>query len=207
MDREMSEPKAVAQELVEVVPGIFHWAIEDERIGGHISAAHAVVGADGAILIDPLPLAEAAMARLGPVSAILVTAGSHQRSSWRLRRELEVPVWMPALAQEIEEEPDERYGHDELLPGDLLALFTPGAGTTQHTLLLDDRVAFVPDLLVRPPGSELGLVPAEYMHDPDQARQSLERLVDEHVFDVLCLSHGVPVTEGPEAAIRAALAG
>lgn len=206
MDGEMSEPKAVAQELVEVVPGIFHWAIEDERIGGHISAAHAVVGADGAILIDPLPLAEEAMARLGPVSAILVTAGSHQRSSWRLRRELEVPVWMPALAREIDEEPDERYGHDELLPGDLLALFTPGAGTTQHTLLLDDRVAFVPDLLLRPPGSELGLVPAEYMHDPDQARQSLERLVDEHVFDVLCLSHGVPVTEDPGAAIRAALA-
>lgn len=206
MDGEMSEPKAVAQELVEVVPGIFHWAIEDERIGGHISAAHAVVGADGAILIDPLPLAEEAMARLGPVSAILVTAGSHQRSSWRLRRELGVPVWMPALAREIDEEPDERYGHDELLPGDLLALFTPGAGTTQHTLLLDDRVAFVPDLLVRPPGGELALVPAEYMYDPDQARQSLERLVDEHVFDVLCLSHGAPVTEDPGAAIRTALA-
>ena len=201
----MSEPKAVAQELVEVVPGILHWAIEDERIGGHISAAHAVVGEDGAILIDPLPLAEEAMAQLGPVAAILVTAGSHQRSAWRLRRELEVPVWMPALAQEIDEEPDERYGHDEVLPGDLLAVFTPGAGTTQHTLLLDDRVAFVPDLLLRPPGGELALVSAEYMHDPEQARQRLERLVEEHVFDVLCLSHGVPVTEDPEAAIRAAL--
>ncbi|HEY6031782.1 MAG TPA: MBL fold metallo-hydrolase [Gaiellaceae bacterium] len=203
----MSEPKAVAQELVEVVPGILHWAIEDERIGGHISAAHAVVGGEGAVLIDPLPLAAEAMAQLGPVTAILVTAGSHQRSAWRFRRELEVPVWMPALAREIDEDPDERYGHDDVLPGDLLALFTPGAGTTQHTLLLDDRAAFVPDLLLRPPGGELALVPAEYMYDPDQARQSLERLVDEHVFDVLCLSHGVPVTEDPEAAIRAALAG
>lgn len=203
----MSEPKAVAQKLEEVVPGVFHWAIEDERIGGHISAAHAVVGEDGAVLIDPLPLAEEAMAQLGPVAAILVTAGSHQRSAWRLRRELGAPVWMPALAHEIDEDPDERYGHDDVLPGELLAFFTPGAGTTQHTLLLDDRVAFVADLLSRPPGAALGLVPAEYMHDPDQARQSLERLVDEHVFDVLCLSHGVPVTEDPEGAIRAALAG
>ena len=114
---------------------------------------------------------------------------------------------MPALAREIDEDPDERYGHDDVLPGDLLAVFTPGAGTTQHTLLLDDRVAFVPDLLSRTPGAPLGLVPAEYMYDPDKARQSLERLVDEHVFDVLCLSHGVPVTEDPEGAIRAALAG
>jgi hypothetical protein len=44
------------------------------------------------------------------------------------------------------------------------------------------------------------------MHDPEEARRSLERLVDEHRFDVLCLSHGVPVTDDPVAQIRAALA-
>lgn len=203
----MSEPKAVAERIEEVVPGVLHWHLADDRIGGHTSAAHAVVGEEGTVLIDPLPLAAEAAAQLGPVSAILLTTGSHQRSAWRLRRELDVPVWVPALARAIDEEADERYGHGDVLPGDLLAVFTPGAGTTQHTFLLDDRVAFVPDLLMRPPGESLSLVPGEYMHDPEQARQSLERLVDEHRFDVLCLSHGVPVTEDPEAAIRAALAG
>lgn len=201
----MSEPKTRAGTVEEVVPGVFHWHLADDRIGGSTSAAHALVADEGTVLIDPLPLSEEGMARLGEVTAIVVTCGSHQRSAWRLRQELEVPVWTPALAREIDEDPDERYGHDDVLPGDLQAIFTPGAGTTQHTLLLEDRVAFVPDLLMNPPGGPLALVPAEFMHDPEQARESLARLVDEHVFDVLCLSHGLPVTADPNDAIAALL--
>lgn len=207
MDGAMSEPKTVAQELHEVVPGVFHWHLEDDRIGGHTSAAHAVATGDGAVLIDPLPLAPDAMQRLPTIAAIVCTSGSHQRSSWRLRRETGAAVWMPALAQEIAEEPDVRYGEGDELPGGLGAIFTPGAGTTQHTLFLDDRVAIVPDLLTNPPGGELALVPAEYMHDPEQARASVERILAELSFDVLCLSHGVPLTEDPAGSIRTALAG
>lgn len=203
----MSEPKTVAQDLEVVVPGIFHWRIEDDRIGGHVSAAHAVSSEQGAVLIDPLPLAPDAMQRLPTIAAIVVTAGSHQRSAWRLRRETGASVWMPREARQIDEEPDERYGEGDELPGGLGAIFTPGAGTTQHTLFLDDRVAFVPDLLTNPPGGELALVPAEYMHDPEQARASLERILAELTFDVLCLSHGVPLTEDPAGSIRTALAG
>src|SRR5207244_5046321 len=135
-----------------------------------VSAAHAVVGDEGTVLIDPLRLTADALGRLGEVRAIALTSGSHQRSAWRLRRELGAAVHAPALAQALEEEPDARYGDGDELPGGLTAVFTPGAGTTQHTFLLarGPGIAFLPDLVARGPDGALFL-PTEYMHAPDAA--------------------------------------
>ena len=202
----MSEPDAVAEAAEEVVPGIWHWHLSDDRIGGYISSAHAVRGDDGVLLIDPLPLADGPLAALGDVTAICLTTSSHQRSAWRLRRELGVSVWAPAASREIEEEPDERYSEGDALPGGLRAIFTPGAGTTQHSFLLEREggVLFTPDLFVSPREGQLMMIPAEYAHDPDQASRTAEQLLDVD-FAVLCTGHGVPVTDDPKAAIRAAL--
>lgn len=202
----MSEPKAVATDATEVVPGVWHWAVADDRIGGYVSAAHAIRAAGGVVLIDPLPLVEAGFARLGAVTAICLTTSSHQRSAWRYRREHGVEVWAPALARTFDEQPDRRYGDGDELPGGLRAVFTPGAGTSQHTLVAAaPAVAFVPDLLVHEPGKPLELIPAEYAHDVDEARRNVEKLL-ELPFDVLCLGHGVPVTDDPKGAIRVMLA-
>ncbi len=202
----MSEPNAVAESAEEVVRGVWTWHVPDDRIGGYVSAAHAVRGDGGVVLIDPLPLAEEAMAGLGTVEAICLTTSSHQRSAWRLRRELGVRVWAPAASKEVEEEPDERYAEGDSLPGGLKPIFTPGAGTTQHSFLLDrdGGVLFTPDLFVHPDGEPLALIPGEYAHDPEQARRTAERLLDLD-FAVLCTGHGRPVADDPKAAMRAAL--
>ena len=181
----MSEPKAVATGVEEVVPGVWYWGIHDERIDAP-GSAHAVSSHEGTVLIDPLPLAAEPMGELGAVSAICLTTSSHQRSSWRLRSELGVHVWAPALVREIDEEPDERYAEGDVLPGGLEAIFTP-------------------DLFAHMPYAPLGMVPAQYMHDPEQARRSAGKLL-ELDFSILCLGHGRPVTEDPHGAIRAALA-
>jgi hypothetical protein len=203
----MSEPKAVAGDAEGVVSGVWHWAVEDDRIGGYLSAAHAIRAGGGVVLVDPLPLADAGFARFGSVSAICLTTSSHQRSAWRYRREHGVEVWAPALAHTFDEEPDHRYGDGDVLPGELRAVFTPGAGTSQHTLVAaTPSVAFVPDLLIHLPGEQLSLIPEEYAHDIDEARRSTEKLL-ELSFDVLCLAHGTPITQDPKRAIQAALAG
>jgi hypothetical protein len=61
-----------------------------------------------------------------------------------------------------------------------------------------------PDLLVRAPGGPLELTSAEFVHDPDEQRSTVERLL-ELDFAILCTSHGIPVTDDPRSAIRAAL--
>lgn len=199
----MAEARAVAENVEEVAPGVWHWSISDERIGGFVGDSYAVAGDQGVVLIDPHRLAPAALAKLGPVEAIVLTSGSHQRSTWRLSKELGAPVHAPALSKEVEEEPDERYGDGDELPGGLRAVYTPGAGTTQHTLLRGD-VAFVPDVILRMPDGSVALVPEEYAHDREEARRSAEKLLD-LPFSVLLLMHGGLVEGDPKAQIRAAI--
>ncbi len=61
----MTEPRAVAASLEEVVPGVRRWFVADDRIGGNEADAHAVAADGGVVLLDPLPLAEEALAELG----------------------------------------------------------------------------------------------------------------------------------------------
>ena len=90
----MSEPKSVAAhfEEIEDVDVVF-WHVDDDRLGGFISTAYGLRTDEGMVLIDPLPLEQPAFEALGPIQAIVLSSGSHQRSAWRLRGELEVPVW------------------------------------------------------------------------------------------------------------------
>lgn len=202
----MSEPRAVAQEAREVVPGLWHWNVDDERIGGFIGASHAVATEEGTVLVDPHALAGDALAGLGEVTAIVLTASVHERAAWGLRRELGVPVWLPAATRQAEGEPDERYSEGDRLPGGLDAIFTPGAGTTQHTLV--DRVrraAFVSDLLVRPRGGRLALLAEDLAHDYAELRRTVESKLLPLDVDILCLAHGEPVTDDARSAIRDAL--
>jgi hypothetical protein len=201
----VSEPKTVATALEDVVPGVRRWSIHDERIN-FVSAAYAVTGDDGTVVIDPLPLSRAAVGELGGVTAIVLTCGSHQRSAWRYRRELEAPVYAPALSKEIDEDPDVRYGDGDRLPGGLVAVFTPGVGTTQHTLLFagEPTVAYIADTILEYPDGRVGMVSERYIYDLAEAKRTLRKLL-ELEFDVACLAHGGVLRDDPKAAIRAAL--
>jgi glyoxylase-like metal-dependent hydrolase (beta-lactamase superfamily II) len=195
----MTEPPVQATELEEVVPGLFHWRIENPLIGGGWSSSHA--------LETPVPLAEAALARLEPVAAIVLTAACHQRSAWRYRRRFGAPVWLPHGSRATEEEPDERYADGDLLPGGLRAVHTPGPELPHYSLLLagEPAVLFSPDLVLRDRTSgELLFVPPQYHDDPAETRRSVERSAALG-FELLCLAHGPPLRGGP-AALRELLA-
>jgi hypothetical protein len=203
----MAEPNAIADAAEEVVPGVWRWGVANERIGGAESTGHAVVSADGAVLVDPVRLAPEALAALGPVTAILLTAQCHQRSSWRYRRDFGAPVWAPEGTRPLEEEPDERYRAGDLLPGGLRAVHTPGPEEVHFSFLRSGPpgVLFCSDLLTNYDGRGLDFVPLAYHDDPEQTRRTVEGLLDLD-FDVLCLDHGSAIAADPKAEIRALLA-
>jgi glyoxylase-like metal-dependent hydrolase (beta-lactamase superfamily II) len=202
----MSEPREIAGGVEEVVEGVWHWRISNSSIGGAISSSHAVAADDGSVLVDPVRLADDALARLPRPQAILLTARCHQRSAWRYRSELGAEVWLPGDAEAAEEEPDRRYAEGDLLPGGLRALRTPGPEWPHYSFLLerDPGVLFCSDLIANEGGRVLAFVPAEYHEDPAETRRSVERLL-ELPFSVLCLDHGAPVAADPKAALRALL--
>lgn len=206
-DSRVTEPRAVADALQEIVPGVWRWWVSDERIGGHEADAHAVSANGGVVLVDPLPLADHALTSLGRVDAICLTAQCHQRSSWRYRRRFGAPVHAPEGTRPMEEEPDQRYREGDLLPGDLRAIRAPGPEEIHFAFLLErePRVLFCPDLLTNYGDERLDYVPLEYHDEPEETRRTVERLLDLD-FAILCLNHGAPITEDPHRAIRALLA-
>ncbi|HXV95931.1 MAG TPA: hypothetical protein VD695_05230 [Gaiellaceae bacterium] len=203
----MAEPSAIAEAATEVVPGVWDWGVVNERIGGAESTGHAVSADGGVVLVDPVRLAPEALAALGPVVAILLTAQCHQRSAWRYRRDFGARVWAPEGTRPMEEEPDERYRAGDELPGGLRAVHTPGPEEVHFSFLRagEPGVLVCSDLLTNYAGRGLDFVPLQYHDDPPQTRRTVEALLDLD-FDVLCLDHGSAVTEDPKAEIRALLA-
>jgi hypothetical protein len=204
----MSQPKARAKHLEEVVPGVYNWHVRDDRIGAR-SDAYAVVDRDGAVvLIDPLPIDEKLLRPLGTIAAILLTAGNHQRSAWHFRELFNAPVWAPEKAHGLEEEPDNFYTSGDALPGGLSALQTPGPTEAMYTLWLQQHprgIVFISDLLTHEGRGRPEFVPSQYQDDPQRTRLSIQRVLDRLPVDTVCFAHGEPIVGAGRAALRLAL--
>jgi glyoxylase-like metal-dependent hydrolase (beta-lactamase superfamily II) len=201
----MTEPNEIADRVEQVTDGVWHWRIHNANIGGATSSSHAVATEEGCVLIDPVRLADEALATLPPPEAVLLTARTHQRAAWRYRRELVIDVWLPEDAPPADEEPDHHYAAGDLLPGGLRAIRTPGPEWPHYSFLLarDPGVLFCSDL-ASSDEVELRFIPFEYHEDPAETRRSVERLLDLD-FGILCLDHGAPVTDDPKSALRGLL--
>ncbi len=200
----MSEPKTSAARTEEVLPGLLHWSVDDDRIGFR-SDAYALDSSAGLVLIDPLPLAEPALLALGRPVAICLTIQSHQRSTWRYRRRFRALVYAPLWAEGLEEEPDHFYRHGERLPGGLRAIHAPGPCEASYALLDEGTgVLFLGDLLSGERASDLRFVPDAYQDAPRRTRASVRALLDEP-FDAVCGGHAPPIPHGGRRAVRDAL--
>jgi hypothetical protein len=203
----MSEPTTFADRVDTVVPGVIHWMVQDDRISFR-SDAYAVETPGGKVLIDPLPLAPEAFDSLGKVAAICLTEGQHQRSAWRFRKRLGVPVHAPEGAQDLEETPDHWYGTGQELPGGLRAVATPGFGTVHCALVLEREgggpVLFSGDLVVREGDGAFALIPDKYVDDPPGIRASVAELVG-LAPETVCPAHGAPAATHGGDGLREAL--
>lgn len=199
----MSEPREMAEEVEQVVDGLYHWRIHNSSIGGNVSSSHALVTDDGCVLIDPVRLAEGAMASLPRPTAVVLTARCHQRAAWRYRRDFGAEVWLPDDASAADEAPDHGYADGDVLPGGLVAVRTPGPEWPHYSLLLegDPGVVFCSDLVMHAGDGTLRLVPPAFHEDPAETLRSVDKLLG-LPFGILCFDHGTPIVDDPKAALR-----
>ena len=199
----MSEPKTIAPMFDEVAPGILHWTVHDDRIDFR-SDAYAIVERGRTVLIDPLPLAESQLDRLGTVTAICLTGSCHQRSAWRYRRRFGARLHAPAGSAGLEERPDLSYHDGYRLPGGLVAHHTPGPARVHYSLLHAEGggTLFCADILLSRRHGQAEFVPDEYQEEPQRTRESVARFL-EWSFATICFAHGEPITG--RAAVRDAL--
>jgi len=201
----MPEPGGTAKLVGEILPGVYRFTIHDDRIDFE-SDSYAVVEKGKAILIDPLPMAEKDLKKLGPVEAICLTGSCHERSAWRYRRELNVPVYAPQGGVDFEEPPDSWYKANDRLPGNLLAVHTPGPTEAHYSFFLERNggAVFCADLLTNAGGKGLAFVAGVYQDEPARTRESVRQLLILD-FTTLCPDHGNPMPVGAKEAITRAL--
>ncbi len=203
----MSEPKAKARDVDELLPGLFHYSVKDERIKTR-SDSFVVVHQGDVVLVDPVPLEPALLLRLGKLKAIVVAAASHQRSAWRLRRETGAKVHAPVEASGLDETPDMTFRDGDTLPGGLQAIRAPGPSSAHYVLHLatSPGALLCSDLVINDSGRGLEYLPDKYQEDPAGSRDSARRLL-ELKFEVLGFGHGQPILKGGRDALRALVAG
>jgi glyoxylase-like metal-dependent hydrolase (beta-lactamase superfamily II) len=190
----MSEPKTKASKVETVLPGLFHWTVNDDRIDFR-GDGWALQSGDQLVFVDPEPLQAPALEKLGRPTDIVLTIQSHQRAAWRYRKRFGARVHAPEGAEGLEEEPDQWYGEGASLPGGLQALHAPGPCQASYALLLDrpeGRVAFTGDLVTEDGDGGLTFVADAYQDAPRSTRESVRRLADEQVA-IVCPGHGAPI--------------
>jgi len=201
----MPEPGGTATRVGEIVPDVYQFTLHDDRIDFQ-SDSFVILERGRAILLDPLPMREKDLEPLGPVEAICLTASCHERSAWRYRRLLKVPVYAPEGGVDFEETPDRWYRAGDQLLGGLLAVHAPGPTEAHYAFYLprNEGVVFCADLLTNAGGVGLAFVPGEYQDEPARTRESVRQLLELR-FEVLCPNHGDPVMRNVKEAIMQVL--
>ena len=143
------------------------------------------------------------LARMADELAALIIQGAVRLPPIEVIPWREIPAGLDRLAREMDEEPDVRYRDDEILPGGLKAVHSPGPEQAHYAFWREQApsVLFCPDLVMRVERGGLEFIPPEYHEDPGGTRASVRRLL-ELPFDVFCMDHGAPLTAKPHEALR-----
>jgi hypothetical protein len=197
---------AVAADFTAVTPSLFAWQAFEPAVKCELSSC-ALDTVDGLIFIDPIGLADAALARLlrgRTPAAIILTNGNHTRAAGALRDRLGVKVLASTEASGLDIVPDAILAAGEIAPGDLTVVPLPGAGPGEIALI-GHGLACIGDALIHLPPEGLRLLPAKYCANPEQLRHSLRKLLS-YQFQVMTFAHGAPLVEAAHRQLEQLLA-
>jgi glyoxylase-like metal-dependent hydrolase (beta-lactamase superfamily II) len=199
-----------AEEFQDLGDGIYYWSVYEPNVKCEIGCAALKLG-NGLVVIDPVPLAEAAWKELlavAPLRAILITNGNHVRDAVALRQKHHVPV---VVAPETRRDITELRADVILLPNEILygisAIAIPGATPGETAFYAAGSVLVLGDAIINTdPEKGLEFLPDKYCADAGQNRTSLRQLLDID-FHTLILAHGAPVTTNAKEKLRGLLGG
>lgn len=197
-----------ADEFQALSDTLYHWSVYEPSVKCEIGCT-ALKLASGWVVVDPVPLAEAAwkeLLALAPLRAILLTNGNHVRDTVALRAQHKVPV---VTAADTRRDIAELRPDVTLLPGELLygimAIAIPGATPGETAFYSKTGVMILGDAVINT-STETGLefLPDKYCADAEQNRASLRKLLD-FDFHTLTFAHGAPVTTHAKEKLSALL--
>ncbi|MDQ2824126.1 MAG: hypothetical protein M3R29_01605 [Verrucomicrobiota bacterium] len=197
---------ASAEELEQVASDIYIWQVYDPKIKTDLFSS-ALVTAQGTLIVDPIPLAESALAllqELGPIVAIIVTNSNHERACADFAQRFSAPL----------------FAHRDSLPGERPSVFTAAADGDRICDALDvieidgaapgeialshaqnNGVLIVGDALINFHPYGFSLLPKKYCSNEKKMRRSLRNLLI-HKSERMFFAHGSPILSGATARLQ-----
>jgi Metallo-beta-lactamase superfamily len=186
----------LASEIEPVFPGISLWRCYDPSVKADLFST-ALETASGTYLIDPIPLAPEAVARLASpakVAGIIVTNENHQRATAQFSGNFAVPIYLSAVLLSTTQLPSAAPVQDKRFPAELTAVEIEGgpAGEIAIYFAGGDGTMVVGDALINFEPYGFALLPAKYCSNFKEMRRSLSKLLD-YSFDRILFAHGMPI--------------
>jgi len=198
---------AIACELVQVAPSLLIWQSYDPALKADLFST-AITTRNGSFLVDPIPLAHAALAQLfnaGSVSGVIVTNSNHLRASADFADRFSVPIFAHA-----ETFPGQAFPGTKVRQSDGLVRWRVGDGSKICDELavigIDGAAAGEIVLHYAPNGGTLitgdalinfepygfTFLPRKYCSNEKQMRRSLRKLLARKTERML-FAHGLPI--------------
>jgi hypothetical protein len=195
-----------ASEFIEVAPGIVVWETYEPSIKSDLSST-AIRTSAGWIVVDPVPLAPAALSALeaaAPINSIVVTNSNHLREALSLAQSGSRPIFASdGIHSEVAAvQPLPRSSEREgvrFIPVDGAA-----AGEIALYIERDGGSIVVGDALINFGSHGFTLLPRKYCQDQKLLRASLANLA-RLPFSRLFFAHGTPILTGANARLAAVL--
>ena len=187
---------SAAEEIDEVGPGLFIWHAYDPKAKAELFST-AIVSDLGTLIVDPIPVAEMALAELlqnAPLRGIIVTNSNHWRASTDLGRKFSAPIFAhPEFIPEAAKSPFQHVAHGaNILNIEVIAI--EGAAPAEIVLHVPahDGSLIVGDTLINFDPYGFAFLPAKYCSNPKQMRRSLRQLL-KHTSQRMLFAHGTPI--------------
>jgi hypothetical protein len=198
----------------EILPGIWHWATPNPRIGGTLVSSYWLD--ESGVFIDPLLAEDAGLgwfeSRSTPPRAVVLANRHHYRDSGRIHERFGCQVHVPSAGLHEFTDRDHVVGYEpgDELPGGLSPFLINSLSPDEDGLFLEPAAAiWVGDTLVRSatdPQSRIGWVPDSLMDDPDETKAGLLRAfgaaLESYQFEHLMPAHGLPLVGNGRAELE-----
>jgi hypothetical protein len=184
------------------------WQAYDPAVKSDLFSSAAKSG-DRLFLIDPIPLAGAALAELtmcGSVAGVLVTNSNHPRAAAAFARRFDATIFAAErVMREFGDITVQPIAGGEIVPG-LTAIPIEGAASGEMAFHFSDNggTLVIGDALINFEPYGFALLPAKYCSNQRQMRGSLRQMLDWR-FERLLFAHGLPILSSARARLETLL--
>jgi glyoxylase-like metal-dependent hydrolase (beta-lactamase superfamily II) len=196
---------AIACELIQVAPSLLIWQTYNPALKADLFST-AITTRNGSFLVDPIPLAHAALAQLlnaSSVSGVIVTNSNHLRAASEFADRFSVPIFAHPETFPGQVLPGKKVGDGGKICDELAVIAIEGAAAGEIVLHYapNGGTLIIGDALINFEPYGFTFLPHKYCSNGNEMRRSLRKLLT-HKAERILFAHGPPILSAASARLQ-----